>query len=178
MVYRQRSSLAAGLILILVGAWFLVATWVPGLEDWFSWPWIIIGVGVLMLVIGLLTGAPGMAVPAFIVGGVGAILYWQDATGRWESWAYAWTLIPGFVGVGTVLSALLGGEGRESLRSGGSLILISLTLFLVFGSFFGALGLVGQWWPLLVIALGVLILVRQLFRWRGTSAHPPDPGEA
>jgi len=163
---RRRSSLAAGLVLILLGAWFLAIQWVPELQAWFSWPLIIVGVGVLLLIVGLLTGVPAMAVPACIVGGIGGLLYWQNATGNWQSWAYVWTLIPGFVGVGIVLSGLLGGETRRSVRGGGRLILISLVLFAVFGSFFGALGLVGPYWPVLLIVLGVLALARSLFRSR------------
>ena len=46
------------------------------------------------------------------------------------------------------------------------LILISLVLFAIFGSFFGALGLVGDYWPVLLIVLGLLMLVRRLFRPR------------
>ena len=163
---RRRSSLVGGLVLILLGAWFLVVQWVPGLQIWFSWPLIIVGVGGLLLIIGLLTGVPGLAVPACIVGGIGGLLYWQNTTGNWESWAYAWTLTPGFVGVGIVLSWLLGGETRQSLRGGGWLILISLVLFTVFGSFFGALGLMGDYWPVLLILLGLLVLARPLFRPR------------
>jgi len=163
---RRRSSLVGGLVLILLGAWFLVVQWVPGLQIWFSWPLIIVGVGGLLLIIGLLTGVPGLAVPACIVGGIGGLLYWQNITGNWESWAYAWTLTPGFVGVGIVLSGLLGGETRQSLRGGGWLILISLVLFTVFGSFFGALGLMGDYWPVLLILLGLLVLARPLFRPR------------
>ena len=163
---RRGSSLAAGLVLILLGAWFLVAQWVPGLQIWFSWPLTIVGLGVLLLIIGLLTRVPAMAVPACIVGGIGGLLYWQNATGNWESWAYAWTLIPGFVGVGIVLSGLLGGESRQSVSGGGWLILISLVLFTIFGSFFGALGIVGDYWPVLLILLGLLILIRSLFRSR------------
>lgn len=166
MDHRRRLSLAAGLVLILLGAWFLAIQWVPGLQVWFSWPLIIVGVGVLLLMIGLLTGVPAMAVPACIVGGIGGLLYWQNATGHWESWAYVWTLIPGFVGVGIVLSGLLGGEARQAIRGGGWLILISLVLFAVFGSFFGALGLVGPYWPVLLIVLGLLALARSLFRSR------------
>ena len=162
----RRSSLAAGLVLILLGALFLAIQLVPGLEAWFSWPWIIIGVGIFLLVIGLLTGAPAMAVPACIVGGIGGLLCWQNATNSWESWAYAWALIPGFVGVGIVLSGLLGGETRQAIRGGGWLIMISLVLFTVCGSFFGALGLAGDYWPLLLIVLGLLILGRSLFRSR------------
>ena len=163
---RRRSNLAAGLVLTLLGAWFLAIQWVPGLQAWFSWPLIIVGGGVLLLIIGLLTRVPAMAVPACIVGGIGGLLYWQNATGNWESWVYAWALIPGFVGVGIVLSGLLGGETRQAVRGGGWLILISLVLFAVFGSFFGALGLVGPYWPVLLIVLGLLALARSLFRSR------------
>jgi hypothetical protein len=162
--------LVAGLLLILLGVWFMATQFVPELRAWmdieYTWPLIIVGLGVLLLVVGLLTGVPAMAVPACIVGGIGGLLYWQNATGNWESWAYVWTLIPGFVGVGIVLSGLLGGETRQSVRGGIWLILISLVLFTVFGSFLGGLGLLGPYWPVLLIALGLLILVRSLFRSR------------
>jgi hypothetical protein len=163
---RRRSSLAGGLLLILLGTLFLVVQQVPELQLWFSWPWIIIGVGGFLLVLGLVIGEPSMAIPACIVGGIGGILYWQEITGNWDSWAYAWTLIPGFVGVGIVLSGLLGGEFRQSVRGGGWLIIISLVLFAVFGSFFGGLGLLGPYWPVLLIMLGLLVLIRPLFRPR------------
>ena len=42
----------------------------------------------------LLTGQPGMLVPACIVGGIGGMLYWQNLTGDWASWSYSWSLIP------------------------------------------------------------------------------------
>jgi hypothetical protein len=163
---QRRSSLAGGLVLVLLGALFLAVQWVPGLQLWFSWPLIIIGIGVLLLIVGLLTGVPAMAIPACIVGGIGGLLYWQNATGNWESWAYAWALIPGFVGVGMVLSGLLGGDTRQTVRGGAWLILISLVLFAVFASFFGALGLVGSYWPVLLIGLGLLVLAQSLFRSR------------
>jgi len=163
---KRRSSLGIGLVLILVGAWLLVDQWMPGLLPHFSWPWTIIGVGVFLLLLSLLTGAPDLAVPACIVGGIGGLLCWQNATGNWESWAYAWTLIPGFVGVGIVLAELLGGEARKGMREGSGLILVSLIMFAIFGSFFGALGMVGTYWPVLLILLGLLMLVRALFRSR------------
>ncbi|HEC34486.1 MAG TPA: hypothetical protein ENI37_07205 [Chloroflexi bacterium] len=163
---RYRSSLTAGLVLIMLGVWFLAVQWIPALQTWSSWPLIIVGVGVLLLMVGLLTGVAGLAVPACIVGGVGGLLYWQNATDNWESWAYVWTLIPGFAGVGIILSGLLGGAPRQSVHGGGRLILISLVLLAVFGSFFGAAGLVGVYWPILLIALGVLLLARSLFQHR------------
>jgi hypothetical protein len=166
MDHRRRSSLAVGLMLILIGAWLLVTQFVPGLQITFTWPWILIGVGLFLLVIGTLTGAPGMAVPACIVAGLGGLFYWQDATGNWESWSYVWALIPGFVGVGVVLSNLLEGKFSQGIRDGGSLILISLALFLVFGSFFGGLNVLGPYWPVLLILLGLWLLVQRIFRPR------------
>jgi hypothetical protein len=166
---RSRSNLVTGLVLILLGFLFLSYQLVPGLWSWLnielSWPLIVVGVGALFLLIGLLVGAPGMAVPATIIGGIGGLLYWQNATGNWESWAYAWTLIPGFVGVGVILATLLGG-GRlsEGLSGGGTLVLTSLVLFAIFGSFLGGLDLFGPYWPVLLIGLGLLILLRSITR--------------
>jgi len=113
-----------------------------------------------------LVRTPEMAVPATIVTGIGCLLYWQNATGRWESWAYVWTLIPGFVGVGTILAGLLGRNLRKSLSDGGSLIFISLIMFAIFSSFLGGRGFFGNYWPALLILLGLWILVRPLFRAR------------
>ncbi len=161
---RRRSSLAAGLVLILLGALFLVVQFQPGWQRWLDWPMIVIGVGAFLLLFGLLMGTPGMAVPACIVGGIGGLLYWQNATGNWASWAYAWTLIPGFVGVGVVLAAALGEGDRKAVSGGLWLVFISLALFTVFGSFFGTLGFLGNYWPALLILLGLLILMRALLR--------------
>ena len=166
MVRDRRSNLAGGVVLILIGVLLLVFQVMPDLRVWASWPLIIIGVGVLLLTIGVLAGVPAMAIPACIIGGVGGLLYWQNATGNWESWAYVWTLILGFNGVGIILTGLLGGEVRKSLSAGGWLILISLVLFAVFGSFFGETGLLGTYWPVLLIAMGLLLLARPLFRTR------------
>ena len=141
----------------------------PGWRAWVSWPWIVVGVGVFLLVLGLLVGAPDLAVPACIVGGIGGLLSWQSVTGNWESWAYVWTLIPGFVGVGIMLAGLLGGKFRQAVRDGGGMVLTSLVLFAIFGSLFGALGWMGNYWPVLLILLGLLLLVRTLLLGRGSN---------
>jgi len=98
------------------------------------------------------------AVPATIVGGIGGILAYQWFTGNFESWSYLWALIPGFVGLGIMLMSLMGGGG--SVKDGASLLFISFILLAIFGSFFGAIGLAGQYWPVLLIALGVVLMVR------------------
>lgn len=164
MSKRSRSNLVVGLLLIIIGGWFLVVQFVPEIATWvnldFSWPIIIIGFGILLFVMGLLIQAPGMAVPAVIISGIGGILYWQNATGNWESWTYAWSLIPGFVGIGVLISGLLGGTPRQNLRDGGQLLIISAVLFIIFGSLAGAFGDSQFLFPLAIIFLGVWLLLR------------------
>lgn len=162
----RRSNLLGGLFLVLLGSLILVVQLLPGIQILFGWPWIIIGFGFLMFLIGTATGVPALAIPASIISGLGGILYYQSVTGDWDSWAYIWALIPGFVGLGLVLAGLLGGDSSGSTRAGGLLLLISLALFAVFGSFFGALGLMGDYWPVLLILLGLVLLFSPLLRGR------------
>ena len=134
--------------------------------DRFSdWPFTVIGVGVLLLLLGLILGAPGLAVPAAIVSGIGGILYYQNLTGNYESWAYMWALIPGFVGVGVLLQGLLGENTRNNLRHGLNLMVVSAVLFLVFSAFLGGWNLLGNFGPaILLILLGLWVLGSGLYR--------------
>jgi hypothetical protein len=166
--HKRVSTIAAGLLLILVGLAFLIFQAIPGLEDWLaikhSWPLLIVGFGIALLLIGLVMGVPEMAIPAAILGGIGGLLWWQSVTGYWESWSFAWTLIPGFVGVGMILAGLLRGGSRSMAQGGMNLLVISLVLFAIFGTFFGALRSVGLVWPALLIAVGALLIVWSLYR--------------
>ncbi len=173
---RNRTNLFLGLLLVAVGAWLIISRQVPALQHWinqnFGWPVLTIAAGVLILVIGLITGAPGMAIPASIIAGVGGILYYQTATGNWSSWSYMWTLFPGFVGVGTILAGLLGENTRHNLVHGFNLVVISAALFLICAYFFGGLSLLGPYGPaIILIGLGVYILLRGFLRrgYRGPN---------
>jgi hypothetical protein len=166
---QNRTSLVLGLLLILVGGWLLLTRQVPALENWlddnFTWPMWTIGAGLLVLLIGLLTGTPGMAVPASIIAGIGGILYYQNATDNFGSWSYMWTLIPGFVGVGTILAGLLGDHTRQNLAHGLNLLVISAVMFLIFATFFGGLDILGEYGAaVILILLGLYILIRGFVR--------------
>lgn len=165
---RSRTAAVGGGLLIMVGAVLLILQVIPGLKDqlsfeW-SWPLLVVAVGIGLFLMGLLTGAPGMAVPACIVAGIGGILYWQTITGNWLSWAYAWALIPGFVGVGMILTALLGEGGKGQAWKGAETILTSLVLFVIFGTIFGGLNVLGIYWPLLLVLVGAVQLIQRVFK--------------
>ncbi|MBI5651714.1 MAG: hypothetical protein HZC40_14915 [Chloroflexi bacterium] len=168
---QKRSSLIGGLMLILIGIWFLAVQLVPdlgrvlGIEN--AWPLFIIAFGALWLLIAIFTGTPGLAVPACVFGGIGALIYWQNLTHDWGSWRYAWALIPGFAGVGTMLMGLLGKDPAKNLRGGVWTIVISLVMFAVFASFLGGPNVLGSYWPVLLIALGIVMLAQNFFRARG-----------
>ncbi len=169
----DRSRIGLALVLILAGLWFLAVQFVPALQSLAlsqqTWPLIVIALGVLLAVMALVTWVPGLFIPACIVGGIGGLLYWQNATGNWASWAYAWALIPGFVGVGVFFSNLLEGKPGEAIVSGGWLVLISLLLFSIFGSFLGGPSLLGVYWPVLLILFGAILLVQSFFIRRGST---------
>ncbi|HJW90078.1 MAG TPA: hypothetical protein VJ436_05520 [Anaerolineales bacterium] len=166
---KSRSSLATALTLIGIGSWFLAIEISPQVKVFAyganNWPLPIIGIGVYLALIALLTWTPDLMMPAVIVSGIGSLLAWQNATGNWGSWAYAWALIPGFIGLGMVISGLLSRD-RKAAVGGGWMIVISLVLFGIFGSFLGGSILVLQYWPILLIVLGVVLLAQGVFRRR------------
>ena len=173
MQKRNRTQLVLGILLILVAAWLIAARLNPTLARYltlppFAWPMWVVFAGAVLLVIGLLSGAPAMAIPACIVAGIGGILYYQNATGNWESWAYMWTLIPGFVGLGSILAGVLGEDFKSSLRTGLNSLVVSALLFAVFGTFFHAWNIFGVYSTYIPIALlflgGIWFIVRGVLR--------------
>ena len=170
----NRTQIVVGILLILLGAWFVAVRLVPQLRPWenvqFEWPFYVVAAGAVILVVGLLTGAPGMTIPASIVAGIGGILYYQNLTQRWDTWSFMWALIPGFVGFGTILAGLLGENTRHNLARGFNLMVISALLFLIFAAIFGGLPLLGPYGPAaLLVLLGLYILVRGFVRSRGSG---------
>ncbi len=172
MERRNRTQLALGIILILVAAWLIAARTWPNLTNFlhltFDWPvWVMLS-GAAILFIGLLVGAPGMAIPACIVSGIGGILYYQNVSNDWASWAYLWTLIPGFVGIGSVLAGLLGEDIKQSLRHGLNMIVLSLILFVIFATLLGGWKVLGPYSAFAPIALlfllGAWFIVRGFWR--------------
>jgi len=171
----KKGNITGGLILILLGIWFLAVQFVPQLNIWAGGNWTlgIIGVAVIFLLVSLLNNIPGLSIPAFIIGGIGGLLYYQNVTGDWESWAYAWSLIPGFVGLGLLFFSLQSRE-KEPAKAGLVLLTISAVFFFIFGSFLGAPAAIIRFWPLLLIFIGGWSMIRSLFGTKKQEA-PSQP---
>jgi hypothetical protein len=167
---QRRGQLAGAMILIGLGAWFLAVQLAPGLHDWVygkaTWPLAVVAAGGLLMLVGLVTWTPGLAMPASIVAGIGGLLYYQNRTGDWESWAYAWTLVPAFVAVGLVVVGLMQGRPRGPMLAAGWLLLVSTVLLGAFSSFLGGPAELSRWWPAALILAGVLFLARSVMRPR------------
>jgi hypothetical protein len=172
MEKKNRTQLVLGLLLILVAGWLIATRIEPDLANilhlTFDWPMWVIFAGAALLVIGLLVGASDMAIPASIVAGIGGILYYQNATGNWASWSYLWTLIPGFVGIGKILSGIIGGDFMACLREGLGLLLTCAILFTIFATIFNAWTIFGSFSAYVPIALlfvvGIWFIVRGVIR--------------
>jgi hypothetical protein len=171
MSRQNRTQLALGILLVLLGVWFIAVRQVPILKPFsnlnWDWPFYVIGAGAVLLLIGLVTDAPRMAIPAAIVAGIGGILYYQNISHDWESWNFMWTLIPGFVGVGNILAGLLGDDTRHNIGHGINLIVISAVLFLIFAAIFNRINILGNYGvAVLLILLGLYVIGRGLMSSR------------
>ena len=167
---NNRSQLALGVILVLIGVWFLLNQTVPAFGNFFDkyteWPVNLLLIGGAIFIIGIVLGSPGLSVPAAIVAGIGGIFYYQKISGVGsESWSYLWTLIPGFIGVGTLLQGLLGDNTAYNLKRGLNTMVFSAVLFLIFAAFLGGWNLLGNYGPaILLILLGVWLLGKGIYR--------------
>jgi hypothetical protein len=170
MSRQARANLAIGMSLVLLGVWLLAVQAIPRLRDWFdiplSWPLLIVGGGVLLLLLGLVLHLPGLAIPACVIGGIGGLLYWQNTTGQWASWMYVWTLIPAFLGVGIILAGFLKGGFRSALRGGLGLVFFSLIMFVFYWMLLGSSGSGWEYWPTYLIIIGLWSLSEVLLRRR------------
>lgn len=159
-----------GFGLVLLGALWLAVQLLNWNVGWLVWPFFILLPGVACLLIAALGSASlsGFFIPGGAITAVGGILFVQNLTGRFESWAYAWALIPAAVGVGLSLQGQrLGDEaavrrGRWLAGVFGLVFVVALGFFegLIFGD--GA----GTWFfrfalPLALIAVGVGLLLRR-----------------
>ncbi len=172
-----RGSVAIGAMLIAIGILFFLVQVVGLVFDInlsaLAWPFFIIIPGIVIFALAVFLPAEsalGFGIFGAMVTTTGMLLLYQNLTNHWESWAYAWALIaPTAAGIAQVILGALRGR-REWVRNGINLMTIGLVLFLVGAAFFelviGISGFRFAWsgvvWPLLLILLGLVLLLRSL----------------
>jgi predicted tellurium resistance membrane protein TerC len=175
MSNRNKPSIVIGSLLIAFGVLVFLGEIFKSTIFHF-WPLFIVAAGLLffvaMVVAGKSTGF--LAIPGSIIVMIGLILFYQALTNRWETWAYAWALIPLGVGIGMWIFGKFS-DLPELCDSGRHVINVGLILFVVFGIFFELLiGISGAnrnnelLWPLALVAVGVYLLFSRLI-WKGGS---------
>jgi hypothetical protein len=157
-----------------INVFTVVGTW--------AWPFLVIVPGVVLLAASVVPARPnglGFATAGAIVTTVGGLLLYQSRTGHWESWAYAWALIPLAVGVALVL---YGGFARDGgmVRTGTTMAGVAVGLFLAGAWFFEGLFAgqprpddIGQWWPVGIIVLGAVVALRAFLHDGDRDETPP-----
>src|SRR5258706_3734005 len=169
------SGLALGLVLVVVGGFFLIMRLLQIDLSTYGWPLYLIIPGLTLLIVGFVSLGTGALVPGGIVTVTGLILAAQNATGDWASWAYAWTLVvPGGAGLGLFMQGLRVHDPKQ-LRLGRNLMFWSALMFMIgFVIFESIFNISGQDFgivsraalPVLLIIIGVTLLLRSMQRGR------------
>jgi hypothetical protein len=169
---------ALGALLLLLGLLVLVGQALELELGRAGWPFFVIVPGLGLLGLGL-AGAGRLGEVLATVGGVvtmaGLVLLVQNATGRFETWAYAWTLVLVVgAGIGRWLVGVVRGN-RGLVTSGGWLVAAGLAAFLGLGVLFEVvIGIGGRRYPgasryalaILLILAGSVLLGRRLLTAR------------
>ena len=184
------APLVGGTLLIAFGLLSLASQLFRNVVQWsYLWPLTVVLFGGLFFA-GMFLGGrqvSGLAVPGTIITGIGLMLLYQNLTSQWESWAYSWTLIVVFVGLGIYAMGAYGrDEGQK--HAGGRVMRIGVILFVVFGAFFEMIfsmdrtfGFRGLLFPSLLIVVGIYLIVRRLGFLGGSKPEqtelpvPPEP---
>ena len=176
---RRRRDLEAALggLLLLLGLLVLAGQALDLELGEIGWPFFVILPGLGLLGLGLTgSGRPGevLAMAGGVVTMVGLVLLVQNTTDRFETWAYAWTLLVVGAGIGRWLVGVT--RGRQDLASsGGWLIATGLAAFLGFAVLFEAVIGIGGRTPggagrytlaALLILAGLVLLGRRLLTTR------------
>jgi hypothetical protein len=166
--HRNTGSLVGGAILIGLGLLALVSEIFGGLDFWGTfWPFIIIGIGGLFfagMILGGRSAAP-LAIPGSIISVIGLMLFVQNLTDHFESWAYGWTVIVFSVGLGIYIMGVWG-EDAGQRRGGTGVMRVGAIMFIIFGVFFeglifGSFAFSGYIFPLALILLGLYLVLKR-----------------
>jgi hypothetical protein len=184
----------AGAVLVVAGVGWLVVRDLrldpfAAIAD-AGWPFFVIIPGVILMLSSLIPKPPGgvaFAIAGSIVTTVGLVLFYQEQTAHWESWAYAWALVgPGAAGLGMSVYGLIFDQ-RHLVSAGLRLATIASAIFVAGYWFFETVFATGRapvdlgaWWPVAIIVAGLAVLAIGLESGsrRIDAIDPSTPGDS
>lgn len=178
----NNASWVFGVLLILLGIFFLIAQVVDFNVASLFWPFFIIVPGVMLIALGLslrTESGEGLTIVGSVTTMTGLLLFYQNSTGNWATWSYGWALLaPTAIGLGQLFYGSVRSR-PELVRQGSQMAGIGFLVFLAGAFFFEVLvGVSGgqsrMWaWPLLLIAAGVVLVVVGFWRKdKGSQDRP------
>jgi hypothetical protein len=146
------------------------------IADWLGgsgWTLFVIVPGVLLLLASFLLrdgSALGAIVTGAVITTIGALLLYQDQSAHYESWAYAWALIPTAVGAALAIHGWRF-DRPELVTVGTRLAAVFAGVFVFFAWFFETIFRtneppfdVGISWPIALVAVGAVLFILGLVR--------------
>jgi hypothetical protein len=175
---NQAARTIGALVLIVIGGFFLAGNFFNFRFNFWDlgWPMFVLvpGLAFLFFAIAGDKNAVGLVYPGTIITGTGAILFYQNMTDNWESWAYVWTLYPLFVGLALSYEGYRR-NNANNISTGRTMIMGGFIGFLIFGAFFELVifndndQLLNLAVPLVLMATGAYLLLK-----RGSSRRYDD----
>jgi len=178
----NRSSIAPGVILIMVGTLLLLDRLGIFAFGWFRlYPLLLLGIGLLFY--GKLPRDRGAVFPGTIFFLLGVFYVLRNYI-FYRSYAFPyyfeehWPVYLIIVGLAFVAMYLFRPKDWGVLIPAGVLLFFGVMFFLNTYDYLGwhSWRVVGRYWPVILIALGVMIVVNSLRRSEGQRAHIPGEG--
>ncbi|MEM7335929.1 MAG: hypothetical protein AAF490_27875 [Chloroflexota bacterium] len=162
MTHKKREDLNGGIILVGIGLLFLIGRFINfgGLVEFLILP----GLGAIFLLAGILKREAGLMIPGGILSGIGLGIVlsagpFELLPGVEDGGLFLMSMGLGFISI-TFFSALFGKETHWwALIPGGILGFIGLAVSLG-GVFITLLELVGTYWPLILVGVGVYTIYK------------------
>lgn len=182
----DRRAPFAAIILVAIGAVFLIGEIFNVRFGSGFWPFVIIVPGVMLLASAFGRGGrvnSGTATSGAVLTTLGLIFWYQNVSGNWESWAYIWALLPLAAGVAQMVAGArnedesVSASGRQTARIAAIMFAVGIVFFELI--IFDRGGFGGYFLPLALIAAGGYMLWRHNSRggsmpW-GDMFRGPEP---
>lgn len=162
-----------GMPVLITGAILLYASLTGHWEVWsVAWVLEILGLALGFIMAAIFMRAPGLAIPAFIIGVNGTLLAFCAVTGLWESWAILWPMEFLAIGLGLLVVGIANQSAGVKTAASVLLTIAGAGFFITaFLSVFNGNTLMRFAVPVMLLVTGGLLVAT--FFLQGSPKLPP-----